>query len=126
MYGVPGNCPSLAAQIFSCAVRRKGSLADSNGRGSGHECTFIVTKCLDGCATAPISLTRKPIRHCFRSEAGSYGKDVRGIIRQHQFQKVELVKFSRPENSYEEKHEEAHAGCQKPSLQKSLACTTAW
>ena len=39
---------------------------------------------------------------CFRSEAGSYGKDVRGIIRQHQFQKVELVKFSRPDSSYEE------------------------
>ncbi len=39
---------------------------------------------------------------CFRSEAGSYGKDVRGIIRQHQFQKVELVKFSLPEKSYEE------------------------
>jgi seryl-tRNA synthetase len=39
---------------------------------------------------------------CFRSEAGSYGKDVRGIIRQHQFQKVELVKFSRPETSYDE------------------------
>jgi seryl-tRNA synthetase len=39
---------------------------------------------------------------CFRSEAGSYGKDVRGIIRQHQFQKVELVKFTRPEQSYDE------------------------
>jgi seryl-tRNA synthetase len=39
---------------------------------------------------------------CFRSEAGSYGKDVRGIIRQHQFQKVELVKFSRPEDSYQQ------------------------
>ncbi|MDQ2833007.1 MAG: serine--tRNA ligase [Acidobacteriota bacterium] len=36
---------------------------------------------------------------CFRSEAGSYGKDVRGLIRQHQFQKVELVKFARPEDS---------------------------
>src|ERR1700691_5804765 len=36
---------------------------------------------------------------CFRSEAGSYGKDVRGMIRQHQFQKVELVKFVRPEDS---------------------------
>lgn len=36
---------------------------------------------------------------CFRSEAGSYGKDVRGMIRQHQFQKVELVKFSRPEDA---------------------------
>src|SRR5579864_7995051 len=39
---------------------------------------------------------------CFRSEAGSYGRDVRVIIRQHQFQKVELVKFTRPEQSYDE------------------------
>jgi len=39
---------------------------------------------------------------CFRSEAGSYGKDVRGLIRQHQFNKVEMVKFSEPENSYDE------------------------
>ncbi|QMV17307.1 serine--tRNA ligase [Granulicella sp. 5B5] len=39
---------------------------------------------------------------CFRSEAGSYGKDVRGMIRQHQFQKVELVKFTTPEESYAE------------------------
>jgi seryl-tRNA synthetase len=39
---------------------------------------------------------------CFRSEAGSYGKDVRGLIRQHQFDKVELVRFSRPEESYAE------------------------
>ena len=39
---------------------------------------------------------------CFRSEAGSYGKDVRGLIRQHQFNKVELVKLTEPENSYDE------------------------
>jgi len=39
---------------------------------------------------------------CFRSEAGSYGRDVRGIIRQHQFQKVELVKFARPDESYDQ------------------------
>ncbi|MGH7886120.1 MAG: serine--tRNA ligase, partial [Thermodesulfobacteriota bacterium] len=39
---------------------------------------------------------------CFRKEAGSYGKDVHGIMRQHQFNKVELVKFSKPEDSYEE------------------------
>lgn len=39
---------------------------------------------------------------CFRKEAGSYGKDVHGIIRQHQFNKVELVRFANPENSYEE------------------------
>jgi seryl-tRNA synthetase len=51
-------------------------------------------------ARLPVSLVA--YTPCFRSEAGSYGKDVRGIIRQHQFQKVELVKFARPENSYEE------------------------
>ena len=51
-------------------------------------------------ARLPVSLTA--YTPCFRSEAGSYGKDVRGIIRQHQFQKVELVKFSHPESSYEE------------------------
>ncbi len=51
-------------------------------------------------ARLPISLTA--YTPCFRSEAGSYGKDVRGIIRQHQFQKVELVKFTRPEQSWEE------------------------
>ena len=48
-----------------------------------------------------------PIRYtaytpCFRSEAGSYGQDVRGLIRQHQFDKVELVKFAAPESSYDE------------------------
>jgi seryl-tRNA synthetase len=54
---------------------------------------------LDG-ARLPISLAA--YTPCFRSEAGSYGKDVRGIIRQHQFQKVEMVKFTRPEQSWEE------------------------
>lgn len=39
---------------------------------------------------------------CFRSEAGSYGKDIRGLIRQHQFNKVELVKFAHPDRSYDE------------------------
>jgi seryl-tRNA synthetase len=51
-------------------------------------------------ARLPVSLVA--YTPCFRSEAGSYGKDVRGIIRQHQFQKVELVKFAHPDNSYEE------------------------
>ena len=54
-----------------------------------------------------LDLDALPIKYCaytpcFRSEAGSYGRDVRGIIRQHQFQKVELVKFARPESSYDE------------------------
>jgi seryl-tRNA synthetase len=61
-------------------------------------------------ARLPISLTA--YTPCFRSEAGSYGKDVRGIIRQHQFQKVELVKFTRPEQSYEE-HEKLTANAEE-------------
>jgi seryl-tRNA synthetase len=73
----------------------------------------------------PVSLTA--YTPCFRSEAGSYGKDVRGIIRQHQFQKVELVKFVRPERSYEE-HErltaDAEAVLQRLQLpyRKMLLC----
>jgi seryl-tRNA synthetase len=54
-----------------------------------------------------ISGDELPIKHaaysaCFRAEAGSAGRDTRGLIRQHQFNKVELVKFTKPENSYEE------------------------
>jgi seryl-tRNA synthetase len=60
-----------------------------------------------------LDMERLPVRlcaytPCFRSEAGSYGKDVRGIIRQHQFQKVELVKFTRPDQSDDE-HEKLTA-----------------
>jgi seryl-tRNA synthetase len=54
-----------------------------------------------------VSADRLPIKYacyspCFRREAGSYGKDVKGIIRQHQFNKVELVRFAEPEKSYDE------------------------
>jgi seryl-tRNA synthetase len=51
-------------------------------------------------ANLPISLTA--YTPCFRSEAGSYGKDTRGIVRHHQFQKVEMVKFVHPSTSYDE------------------------
>ncbi len=54
-------------------------------------------------ADLPLSVTA--LTACFRSEAGSYGRDVRGIIRQHQFSKVELVKFAKPEES-EAAHEQ--------------------
>ena len=58
-----------------------------------------------------------PISHvayspCFRSEAGSYGRDVKGLVRQHQFNKVELVKFVHPENSWEE-HERLTANAER-------------
>ena len=81
---------------------------------------------LDG-TRLPISLAA--YTPCFRSEAGSYGKDVRGIIRQHQFQKVELVKFTKPEQSWEE-HEKltrnAEAVLQKLGLHyRTMALCTA-
>jgi seryl-tRNA synthetase len=50
-------------------------------------------------ATLPLSYTA--YSPCFRSEAGSYGKDTRGLIRQHQFEKVEIVKFTTPESSWD-------------------------
>ena len=81
-----------------------------------------------------LDLDRLPIRltaytPCFRSEAGSHGRDVRGIIRQHQFQKVELVAFTKPEDSYAE-HERL-TRCAEEVLEKlglpyrrMLLCTT--
>jgi seryl-tRNA synthetase len=90
-----GNLPKFAADLFKL---------------EGHDFWLIPT------AEVPVTnlyrdetleSDRLPISlcaytPCFRSEAGSYGRDVRGIIRQHQFQKVELVKFTRPEQSYNE------------------------
>jgi seryl-tRNA synthetase len=94
LYGT-GNLPKFAEDLFRC---------------EGHDLWLTPTaevpvtnlfrdETLNG-DVLPISLCA--YTPCFRSEAGSYGRDVRGIIRQHQFQKVELVKFTRPEQSYEE------------------------
>src|SRR5579863_9591695 len=68
-------------------------------------------------ARLPISLTA--YTPCFRSEAGPYGKDARGTIRQHQFQKVELVKFAHPEHSYEE-HEKLTRNAEEVSQKLGL------
>lgn len=94
MYGT-GQLPKFAQDLFKCEQ---------------HDLWLIPTaevpltnlyrdEVLDA-ARLPLSVTA--YTPCFRSEAGSYGKDVRGIIRQHQFQKVELVKFTRPQESYEQ------------------------
>src|SRR6187399_996330 len=69
-----------------------------------------------------------PIRYtaytpCFRSEAGSYGADVRGLIRQHQFDKVELVKLTTPEQSYEE-HDKLTADAERVLQRLGLAYRT--
>lgn len=94
LYGT-GQLPKFAADLFRC---------------EGHDLWLAPTaevpvtnlfrdETLDSGAL-PLSLCA--YTPCFRSEAGSYGRDVRGIIRQHQFQKVELVKFTRPEQSRDE------------------------
>ncbi len=62
----------------------------------------------------PIKITAQT--PCFRSEAGSYGKDTRGMIRQHQFEKVEMVRITKPEDSYE--HLEDMVVCAEDILQK--------
>lgn len=90
-----GQLPKFAADLFHC---------------EGHDLWLIPT------AEVPLTnlfagqildAAQLPVRvagytPCFRSEAGSYGKDTRGIIRQHQFQKVELVRIAAPETSYDQ------------------------
>lgn len=96
MYGT-GNLPKFEADLFKVPHGDKNLYLIPTAEVP--VTNLYRDETLDA-ARLPISLTA--FSPCFRSEAGSYGKDVRGIIRQHQFQKVELVKFTRPEQSYEE------------------------
>ena len=106
MYGT-GQLPKFAADLFRVLHGEPAGAGEAIGK---NDLWLIPTaevpvtnlyrdEVLDA-SRLPISLTA--YTPCFRSEAGSYGKDVRGIIRQHQFQKVELVKFAYPETSYDE------------------------
>jgi seryl-tRNA synthetase len=89
-----------------------------------------VTNLARGEILAAETLPRKYVAHtpCFRSEAGSYGRDTRGMIRQHQFDKVELVQIVKPEDSHEA-HEELTAHAEKIlqllglPYRKMLLCT---
>jgi seryl-tRNA synthetase len=96
MYGT-GQLPKFAADLFRVPHGEKDLWLISTAEVP--VTNLYRDEVLDQ-ARLPISLTA--YTPCFRSEAGSYGKDVRGIIRQHQFQKVELVKFAHPEHSYDE------------------------
>src|SRR5436190_8000900 len=93
MYGT-GNLPKFEADLFKVPHGDKNLYLIPTAEVP--VTNLYRDETLDG-ARLPISLVA--YTPCFRSEAGSYGKDVRGIIRQHQFQKVELVKFVRPEDS---------------------------
>lgn len=94
MYGT-GQLPKFAADLFKCENTDLWLVPTAEV-----PLTNLYRDEVIEAARLPLSVTA--YTPCFRSEAGSYGKDVRGIIRQHQFQKVELVKFSRPETSYDE------------------------
>ncbi len=89
LYGT-GNLPKFAADLFHV----EGTDFWLAPTAEVPVTNLFREETLDA-ARLPISLCA--YTPCFRSEAGSYGRDVRGIIRQHQFQKVELVKFSRPD-----------------------------
>jgi len=101
-----GQLPKFAEDLFHCDD--KGPYEPGQLQESDHwliptaevPVTNIFRDETVDLSVGPISFTA--YTPCFRSEAGSYGKDVRGMIRQHQFQKVELVKFCRPEDSYEQ------------------------
>ena len=91
MYGT-GQLPKFAQDLFKCEQHDLWLIPTAE---------VPLTNLYSGEILEPDKLPRSLTAYtpCFRSEAGSYGKDVRGIIRQHQFQKVELVKFTRPEDS---------------------------
>jgi seryl-tRNA synthetase len=100
-----GNLPKFAEDLFRCSDADAEAVSRGEFKDNDHwlipTAEVPVTnlyrdEVLDD-AKLPIWLTA--YTPCFRAEAGAYGKDVRGIIRQHQFQKVELVKFVRPEES---------------------------
>ena len=110
-----GQLPKFAGDLFRCADDTEpgngGPARESDLRENDHwliptaevPLTNLLRDEIVDAARLPLSLTA--LTACFRSEAGSYGRDVRGVIRQHQFSKVELVKFAAPEAS-EAAHEQ--------------------
>ncbi len=100
MYGT-GQLPKFAADLFKCEGADLWLIPTAEVPLTNLYRDEVIES-----SRLPLSVTG--YTPCFRSEAGSYGKDVRGIIRQHQFQKVELVKFSRPEDSYQQLEKLTH------------------
>jgi seryl-tRNA synthetase len=107
-----GQLPKFAEDLFHCDD--KGSYIPGQYQDSDHwlipTAEVPVTNLFRDETLDESQLTTSFCAYtpCFRSEAGSYGKDVRGMIRQHQFQKVELVKFTTPDRSNEEHERLTH------------------
>ena len=113
-----------AAEIRRRALPDRGRrpLSDSHSR-SARSPTFTADDVLDGAALPIAYVAWTP---CFRREAGAHGKDTRGLIRVHQFDKVELVRFSRPEDSEAEhelitRHAEAVLAAARAALSRGRA-----
>lgn len=97
-----GQLPNFAEDLFS--------LKGEQGFYLIPTAEVSVTNLARDTIYAATDLPKKYVAHtpCFRSEAGSYGKDTRGMIRQHQFEKVELIRFVEPKNSYHALEELTH------------------
>jgi seryl-tRNA synthetase len=101
-----GQLPKFAEDLFHCDD--KGAYVPGELQEGDHwlipTAEVPVTNLLrdETVDESQLSISLCAYTPCFRSEAGSYGKDVRGMIRQHQFQKVELVKFTTPDKSQQE------------------------
>ena len=131
-----GQLPKFEADLFKVPRKVGGDDQDADVEASYENFYLIptaevpVTNLMRDTITAAEDLPRKFVAHtpCFRSEAGSYGRDTRGMIRQHQFEKVELVQITKPEDSMqtlEDLTKQAESILQKLELpyRKVLLCT---
>jgi seryl-tRNA synthetase len=127
-----GQLPKFAEDLFHCDD--KGPWAPGEYQDNDHwlipTAEVPVTNLLrdETVEESDLTISYCAYTPCFRSEAGSYGKDVRGMIRQHQFQKVELVKFTTPQTSNEQ-HEKLTRDAERVleilglPYRRSLLCT---
>tara|TARA_Y100001936_G_scaffold209202_2_gene215208 strand:- start:23953 stop:25296 length:1344 start_codon:yes stop_codon:yes gene_type:complete len=109
LYGT-GQLPKFEDDLFKTNQQRNNDTKNKNEKNLQEESLYLIptseVPLTNYVRNEIISLDSLPVKlttlsPCFRSEAGSYGKDTRGLIRQHQFEKVELVQLVHPNNSYE-------------------------
>ena len=109
LYGT-GQLPKFEEDLFKIDQKKNDSVENKNEKGSQEENFYLIptaeVSLINSARNEILSLDSLPVKltaltPCFRSEAGSYGKDTRGLIRQHQFEKVELVQLVHPEKSYD-------------------------
>ena len=109
LYGT-GQLPKFEEDLFKIDQKKNDSVENKNEKVSKEENFYLIPTAevplINSARNEIFSLDSLPVKltaltPCFRSEAGSYGKDTRGLIRQHQFEKVELVQLVHPEKSYD-------------------------